>query len=66
MVTVSTNQKDGKIVVRVKDNGPGIPNDIKEKIFRPFFTTKPTGEGLLPKFKIQFSIKTINLTYIKK
>ena len=33
------------IEIRVKDNGPGIPDDIKDKIFEPFFTTKPTGQG---------------------
>jgi len=44
-VTVSTRKKDGKIEISVKDNGPGIPDDIKDKIFQPFFTTKPTGEG---------------------
>ncbi len=31
--------------IRVRDNGPGIPEAIREKIFQPFFTTKPTGEG---------------------
>ncbi|MCK5369747.1 MAG: HAMP domain-containing histidine kinase, partial [Cyclobacteriaceae bacterium] len=33
------------IQVSVKDNGPGIPKEIKDKIFQPFFTTKPTGSG---------------------
>ncbi|MBK9928388.1 MAG: HAMP domain-containing histidine kinase [Saprospiraceae bacterium] len=34
-----------KIVISIKDNGPGIPEDIRDKIFQPFFTTKPTGQG---------------------
>ncbi len=33
------------IVIKVKDNGTGIPDAIKDKIMQPFFTTKPTGEG---------------------
>jgi two-component system, NtrC family, sensor kinase len=33
------------VEIRVKDNGPGIPAEIKDKIFQPFFTTKPTGQG---------------------
>ena len=44
-VTVGTRALDGKIEVTVSDNGSGIPEHIREKIFQPFFTTKPTGEG---------------------
>ncbi len=36
---------DKKIRISIKDNGTGIPDKIREKIFQPFFTTKPTGEG---------------------
>ena len=36
----------GSIVIEVDDNGPGIPSDVTEKIFSPFFTTKPRGSGL--------------------
>jgi len=34
-----------KIEIRIRDNGNGIPADVREKIFTPFFTTKPTGQG---------------------
>jgi signal transduction histidine kinase len=45
MVSVSTKNLDGKILICVKDNGNGIPQNIRDKIFQPFFTTKPTGQG---------------------
>ena len=45
MVSVSTKKTNGKIEISVADNGIGIPEKIKEKIFQPFFTTKPTGQG---------------------
>jgi signal transduction histidine kinase len=44
-VTVSTHKKDNKVEVWVKDNGTGIPERELDKIFQPFFTTKPTGQG---------------------
>ena len=44
-VLVSTKKMDNQIFISVKDNGPGIPSEIKDKIFQPFFTTKPTGQG---------------------
>jgi signal transduction histidine kinase/ligand-binding sensor domain-containing protein len=44
-VLVSTKKVNGKVLVSVKDNGTGIPENVKDKIFHPFFTTKPTGEG---------------------
>jgi signal transduction histidine kinase len=44
-VTVSTKNLGNRIEIRVKDNGNGIPEEIKNKIFQPFFTTKPTGQG---------------------
>ncbi|RZJ63245.1 MAG: histidine kinase [Flavobacterium sp.] len=45
IVEVSTSSVGNNIEISVKDNGNGIPEAIKEKIFQPFFTTKPTGEG---------------------
>jgi two-component system NtrC family sensor kinase len=44
-VTVTTLTENGQVIIKVKDNGIGIPDAIKEKIMQPFFTTKPTGEG---------------------
>jgi signal transduction histidine kinase/ligand-binding sensor domain-containing protein len=44
-VTVTTLTGKGQVIIKIKDNGIGIPDAIKEKIMQPFFTTKPTGEG---------------------
>jgi len=44
-VLVSTKKSGDKILITVKDNGNGIPQKIVDKIFQPFFTTKPTGQG---------------------
>ncbi|HPH20721.1 MAG TPA: HAMP domain-containing sensor histidine kinase, partial [Haliscomenobacter sp.] len=44
-VTVSSRKLENAIEITVQDNGNGIPEAIREKIFQPFFTTKPTGQG---------------------
>jgi signal transduction histidine kinase/ligand-binding sensor domain-containing protein len=44
-VIVSTKKIHDKIEIKIKDNGTGIPDHVIEKIFNPFFTTKPTGKG---------------------
>ncbi len=44
-VSVSTKKHNDQVEISVKDNGNGIPQKILDKIFQPFFTTKPTGQG---------------------
>jgi signal transduction histidine kinase len=44
-VTVRTKRINDKVEIKVKDNGNGVPEKILDKIFQPFFTTKPTGQG---------------------
>jgi two-component system, NtrC family, sensor kinase len=44
-VLVSTKKVNNKVEIRVTDNGNGIPSKVLDKIFQPFFTTKPTGQG---------------------
>ena len=45
IVAVSTKKDKNKVEIKIKDNGNGIPPKILDKIFQPFFTTKPTGQG---------------------
>ncbi|HLA60079.1 MAG TPA: ATP-binding protein, partial [Puia sp.] len=45
LVSIQTKKTDGKIEIKIEDNGNGIPQNIINKIFQPFFTTKPTGQG---------------------
>ena len=42
---VSTQKEKGEVIIRIWDNGPGIPKEVQSNIFTPFFTTKPLGEG---------------------
>ena len=44
-VIINTRLVKNQVEIRVKDNGNGIPHEIRDKIFQPFFTTKPSGEG---------------------
>jgi signal transduction histidine kinase len=44
-LTATTKSLGNKVEIRIRDNGTGIPLEVKEKMFNPFFTTKPAGEG---------------------
>ena len=44
-LTASTKNLGDRVEIRIRDNGTGMTPDVKEKMFNPFFTTKPTGEG---------------------
>ena len=57
-VMVSTKKIDNKIIVNVKDNGTGIPQKAIDKIFQPFFTTKPTGQGTGLGLSLSYDIVT--------
>jgi len=44
-LSATTKSLGNKVEIRIRDNGAGIPEEVKERIFNPFFTTKPAGEG---------------------
>lgn len=53
-----TRQEENEIILRVQDNGNGIPVELQRKIFQPFFTTKPTGEGTGLGLSLSYDIVT--------
>jgi two-component system, NtrC family, sensor kinase len=55
---VTTRDTGEAVEIRVRDNGTGIPADIRDKLFQPFFTTKPTGEGTGLGLSITYDIVT--------
>jgi two-component system, NtrC family, sensor kinase len=57
-VRITTLDLDDAVEIRVRDNGTGIPAEIREKLFQPFFTTKPTGEGTGLGLSISYDIVT--------
>ena len=57
-LTVTTRELGDAVEIRVRDNGTGIPADIRDKLFQPFFTPKPTGEGTGLGLSISYDIVT--------
>lgn len=57
-VSLSVEEASGNVCIAVKDNGPGIPEEIKKRIFEPFFTTKPVGSGTGLGLSITYKIIT--------
>ncbi len=58
LLRIATREFDEGVEIRVRDNGVGIPWDCREKLFQPFFTTKPTGEGTGLGLSISYEIIT--------
>ena len=46
VIRITVRKKEGKVEIRIRDNGQGIPENLREKIFQPNFTTKSSGMGL--------------------
>jgi two-component system NtrC family sensor kinase len=58
ILRVATHDLADAVEVSVRDNGTGIPLEIRDKLFQPFFTTKPTGEGTGLGLSISYDIVT--------
>jgi two-component system NtrC family sensor kinase len=55
---VTTREDSEAVEIRVRDNGTGIPPEIQDQLFQPFFTTKPTGEGTGLGLSISYDVVT--------
>jgi signal transduction histidine kinase len=64
-VTITTRKENGKVLITVADNGNGVPRAIIDKIFQPFFTTKPTGQGTGLGLSLSYDIVTAHGGEIK-
>jgi two-component system, NtrC family, sensor kinase len=64
-VSVTTKKMNDKVILTVMDNGNGIPQKIVDKIFQPFFTTKPTGQGTGSGLSLSYDIIKIHGGEIK-
>jgi signal transduction histidine kinase len=58
LLRVTTHDLGNEVEIKVRDNGTGIPPEIRDKLFQPFFTTKPTGEGTGLGLSISYDIVT--------
>ena len=58
MISVYTKKTEEAVIVGIRDNGMGIPQKVREKIYQPFFTTKPAGEGTGLGLSLSYDIVT--------
>ena len=56
-IKIIASQNYSEVIIQIKDNGKGIPNDILDHIFTPFFTTRKTGSGIGLSFSRQVMLK---------
>jgi signal transduction histidine kinase len=58
VITIRTSADEDKVTIRIADNGPGMPEEVRSKLFNAFFTTKPEGKGTGLGLSISYQIVT--------